>query len=73
MDSAEDFLNIVLEGYIVAAAKEILKPGTWNGTLNELSDKVIELIVIETYMYVCLLPETTSTSKDKVFTYIHVK
>ena len=61
MNAAEDFLQIVLDGYVVAAAKEIMSC-EWDGTIVQLADEIIK-------QYIQILPERTLQTPDEVYKY----
>ena len=58
MNAAEDFMQVVLEGYIVAAANELKD----SHTLTEMADEIVQ-------RYVQILPENRPQSSDEVHTY----
>lgn len=75
-NAAEDFFTSVLEGYIIAAATEIMhttaaEDDVPNGSANQLYWKasLAELAAPVVQRYVKILPDTDSTSEDMVFTY----
>ena len=61
MNAAEDFMQTVLEGYIVGAANELMG-SKWEGTLPDLAEKIVE-------NYVRILVDKAVQSTDEVFTY----
>ena len=59
--ATEDFLEVVLEAHIVAAANELLASG-WDGTLQQLAEKIIDT-------YVHILPDVAGSCSDEVHIY----
>ena len=64
MNAAEDFMHIILESYIVAAAKEVMSMNLGlDGTLQQLAETVVS-------KFVRILPSNMPpSSSDQVFTY----
>ena len=62
MKAAEDFMRVVLEGYVVAAASQIMDSKPWNGNVAQLADEVVT-------KHVRILPDDIPDTKDKVYTY----
>ena len=57
MNAPEDFLQIVLDGYVVAADKAIMRC-EWDGTIVQLADEIIK-------QYVQILPERKLQTPDE--------
>ena len=62
MNATEDFMEIILEAHVVAAANKLMENG-WDGTVTELASAVIN-------QYVRILPEAKPTAhNDQVLNY----
>ena len=66
MNSAEDFIQIVLECYIVVAAEEIMSMKAveidWDGKVNSLARLIVN-------MYVRMLPDAAPKIEDQGYNY----
>ena len=61
INAAEDFLKIVLDCYVVAAAKANMSC-EWDSTIVQLADEIIK-------QYIQILPERTLQTPDEEYKY----